>query len=212
MYVLKNQETLLGRGTWVESRRLRARSRTALPVTWSLGFYADGISFQVVSGWSFWLRVLPGGAHVTQGRWIPAGSTLGGHMDWHLLSPFDLSQIPLVGGGLLFPCSSPAPPVLRCLVQVVTVVPGPGRRGWQWSVFPLASLPYLKSILWSDCWCECLPLMTLKPSWDKSTRQILGTLMDDWPWSNTFILPFCIKTRVNFDEIRAERMLIQWIC
>ena len=53
-------------------------------------------------------------------------------MGWHLLSPSDLSQILLVGGGLLVPCSLPAPPVLRYLVHVLAVVPGPGRRGWWW--------------------------------------------------------------------------------
>ena len=38
----------------------------------SLGFYGYGISFQVVSGQSLWLRVLPGGAHLVQTRWMPA--------------------------------------------------------------------------------------------------------------------------------------------
>ena len=32
-------------------------------------------------------------------------------MDWHLLSPFDLSRILLVGGSLLVPHSLPGPPV-----------------------------------------------------------------------------------------------------
>ena len=36
-----------------------------------------------------------------------------GHMDWFLLSPFDLSQILLVGGSLLVPHSLPGPPVVR---------------------------------------------------------------------------------------------------
>ena len=43
----------------------------------SLGFHGDGISFQVVSGQSFWLRVLPGGAHVVQPRWMPERRILG---------------------------------------------------------------------------------------------------------------------------------------
>ena len=37
-------------------------------------------------------RVLSGGSCITQPRWIPARrilGELGGHMDWHLLSPFD---------------------------------------------------------------------------------------------------------------------------
>ena len=34
-------------------------------------------------------------------------------MDGRLLSPFDLSQILPVGGGLLVPCSLPGPPVVK---------------------------------------------------------------------------------------------------
>ena len=36
-----------------------------------------------------------------------------GHVDWRLLSPFDLSRILLVGGGLLVPCSLPGSPVVK---------------------------------------------------------------------------------------------------
>ena len=45
------------------------------------GFYGDGISFQIVSGQSFWLRVLPGGVYMFQPRWIPARKILGGWQD-----------------------------------------------------------------------------------------------------------------------------------
>ena len=51
-----------------------------------------------------------------------------GHMEWHLLSPFDLSWILVVGGSLLVPRSLPGPPVVRELMQVVTIRPGQGRR------------------------------------------------------------------------------------
>ena len=44
----------------------------------SLGFYGDGISFQVVLSQSFWLRVLPGGARLVQPRWMPERRILGG--------------------------------------------------------------------------------------------------------------------------------------
>ena len=44
----------------------------------SLGFYGDGISFRVVFSQLFWLRVLPGGAHLVQPRWMPARRILGG--------------------------------------------------------------------------------------------------------------------------------------
>ena len=43
-----------------------------------LPFYGDGISFRVVFGQPFWLRVLPGGAHLVQPRWMPEKRILGG--------------------------------------------------------------------------------------------------------------------------------------
>ena len=51
-HVLTKQEILLGKGTWVESSRVREPRRTALPHG-SLGFYGDGISFQIVFSQSF---------------------------------------------------------------------------------------------------------------------------------------------------------------
>ena len=50
-------------------------------------------------------------------------------------SLFDLSQILLVGGGLLVPCSLPGPPVIKQLMQMVTMVPGLGGR-FQSACFP----------------------------------------------------------------------------
>ena len=46
----------------------------------------------------------------------------------HVVSPFDLSRTLLVGGGLLVPCSLPGPPVVKQLIQMVTMVPGQGGR------------------------------------------------------------------------------------
>ena len=46
----------------------------------------------------------------------------------HVVSPFDLSQTLPVGGGLLVPCSLPGPPVIKQLMQMVTMVPGQGGR------------------------------------------------------------------------------------
>ena len=43
-----------------------------------------------------------------------------------VVSSFDLSQTLLVGGGLLVPCSLPGPPVIKQLMQMVTMVPGQG--------------------------------------------------------------------------------------
>ena len=51
----------------------------------------------------------------------------------HVVSPFDLSRTLLVGGGLLVPCSVPEPPVIKQLMQMVTMVPGQG--GWFQSVY-----------------------------------------------------------------------------
>ena len=44
----------------------------------------------------------------------------------HVVSPFDLSGTLLVGGGLLVPCSLAGPPVVKQLMQMVTMVPGQG--------------------------------------------------------------------------------------
>ena len=53
----------------------------------------------------------------------------------HAVSPFDLSRTLPVGGGLLVPCSLAGPPVVKQLMQMVTMVPGQG--GWFKSVcFP----------------------------------------------------------------------------
>ena len=42
------------------------------------------------------------------------------------VSPFYLSRTLPVGGGLLVPCSLPGPPVLKQLMQMVTMVPDQG--------------------------------------------------------------------------------------
>ena len=49
-------------------------------MAYNLGFYGDGISFWVFLSQSFWLRVLPGSAHLVQPRWMPERRILGG--DW----------------------------------------------------------------------------------------------------------------------------------
>ena len=45
-----------------------------------------------------------------------------------VVSPFDLSQTLPVGGGLLVLCSLPGPPVVKQLMQMVTMGPGQGGR------------------------------------------------------------------------------------
>ena len=46
----------------------------------------------------------------------------------HVVSPFDLSWTLPVGGSLLVLCSLPGPPVVKQLMQMVTMVPGQGGR------------------------------------------------------------------------------------
>ena len=53
----------------------------------------------------------------------------------HVVSPFELSQPLPVGGGLLVPCSLPGPPVIKRLMQMVTMVPGQAGR-FQSACFP----------------------------------------------------------------------------
>ena len=51
--VLTKQKTLLGRGIWAESSRVREPRRTALPLDRRLRFYGNEVSFRVVSGQCF---------------------------------------------------------------------------------------------------------------------------------------------------------------
>ena len=92
----------------------------------SLGFYGDGISFRVVfsqasDSESFLVvhALFSQDGCQREGFWEGVG---------HVVSPFDLSRTLLVGGGLLVPCSLPGPPVVKQLMQMVTVVPGQGGR------------------------------------------------------------------------------------
>ena len=47
-------------------------------------------------------------------------------MDGHVVSPLDLFRTLLVGGGLLVPYSLSGSPVIKQLMQMVTMVPGHG--------------------------------------------------------------------------------------
>ena len=92
----------------------------------TLGFYGDGISFQLsLANHSDSESFLVVHALFSQdgcqreGFWKVVGQ---------VASPFDLSRALLVGGGLLVPCSLPGPPVLKQLMQIVTMVPGQGGR------------------------------------------------------------------------------------
>ena len=49
-------------------------------------------------------------------------------VDGHAVSPFDLSRALPVGGGSLVPYSLSGSPVIKQLMQMVTIVPGQGGR------------------------------------------------------------------------------------
>ena len=70
--------------------------------------------------------VLTGGARLIQPRWMQREGFW--EVVIQVVSPFDLSQTLLIGGGLLVPCSLPGPPVVKQLMQMVTIVPGQGGR------------------------------------------------------------------------------------
>ena len=68
-----------GKGLLGEEQGVRGPRGTALPCGLQSQVYGDEMSFWVVSGQSFGLRVLPGGASIVQPRWVPARRILG---DW----------------------------------------------------------------------------------------------------------------------------------
>ena len=77
-HVLTKQKILLGKGTQVESSRVREPRRSALPQLTTLGFMVMGL----VSGLSLASHsdseFLPGGAHLVQPRRRPVRRILGG--------------------------------------------------------------------------------------------------------------------------------------
>ena len=97
------EKDFIGKGC-LEGEQQGKGTQEDCSTTWLevLGFMVMRFFFHVVFGWSLWLRVLPG-VHTLlnqdecqwEGFWEVVG---------HMASPFDLSQILLVGGGLLVPC------------------------------------------------------------------------------------------------------------
>ena len=77
----------------------------------SLANHSDSESFLVVH------TLFSQDGHQREGFWEVIGQ---------VVSPFDLSQTLLIGGGLLVPCFLPGPPVVKQLMQMVTMVPGQG--------------------------------------------------------------------------------------
>ena len=125
-HMLTKQEILLGKGTRMESSRVRETRELLFCVARSLRFYGDGISFQVVFGQSLYFRVFPGGARIAQPRWMLARGILERRRTRGVsFRPFPNSS---VGGGLLVPYSLSGSPVIKQLMQMVTMVPGQGGR------------------------------------------------------------------------------------
>ena len=115
--MLTKQEILLERAPRGEQEGKGTQENSS--VTWLAlsGFMVMGL----VSGLSL--------ANHSDSRVLPSGACL------VVVSPFDLSRTLPVGGGLLVPCSLPGPPVIKQLMQVVTMVPGQGGQ-FQSECFP----------------------------------------------------------------------------
>ena len=74
--MLIKQEILLGKGTWVESRRVREPGELLCRVARSLAFYGDGICFWVVFQPIILIQSLFWW-HTHQPRWMLARGILG---------------------------------------------------------------------------------------------------------------------------------------
>ena len=147
-HMLTQPKTLLGRGTQVESSRLRKPGGLLCHVAYSLRFYGNGASFQVISGQSSCLcpylvqfRPLLVAHHLSakmDSSVRVSGRCAGRILGWRLLPPFGLSQISqLVLFCFVFAaalCSLLGPPVVRQLRQVIINFPGQG--GQFWSMVP----------------------------------------------------------------------------
>ena len=124
--MLTKQEILLGKGTRVESSRVREPRRTALPCGSVLGFMVMGL----VSGLYLANRSDSESFLMVHALFSQDGCQREGFWEVvrHVVSPFDLSRTLPVGGGILVPCSLPGPPVVKQRMQMVTMVPGQGGR------------------------------------------------------------------------------------
>ena len=124
--MLTKQEILLGEGARVESQEGKGTQENR-SVTWLAvsGFMVMGL----VSGLFLANHSDTESFLVVHALFSQDGCQRG---FWEVVrqvgSPFDLSRTLLVGGGLLVPFSLPGPPVVKQLMQMVTIVPGQDRR------------------------------------------------------------------------------------
>ena len=125
-HVLTEQEISLGKGAWAESRRVREPRRTALPQLTILGFMVMGL----VSRLSLANHSDSESFLVVHTLFSQDGGQRGGFWEVvrHVVSLFDLSWTLPVGGSLLVLCFLPGLPVIKQLMQMVTMVPGQGGR------------------------------------------------------------------------------------
>ena len=136
-HLLTKQKTLLGSGPWEEISRVKEPRRTVLPsgsqspVRWEWGQFPGCLWPTVLSSpYLVWPRVLPGGSHTSQPRWIPEPRILGCRS-----SPPSSRRPPSPPGH-----SSGQHPVphqallLRQLMRAAVILPG--RGGWFPSVVP----------------------------------------------------------------------------
>ena len=122
--VLTKQETLLERAPGWRAGGQGNPGELLCRVARSLGFMVMGL----VSGWSL-------ANHSNSESFLVAHASLSqdgcwrggfGEVDGHVVSPFNLSRTLPVGGGLLVLCSLSGSPVIKQLMQMVTMVPGQG--------------------------------------------------------------------------------------
>ena len=135
--MLTKQEILLGKGTQVESRT--QKNCSASLADWLTEAVSSGLKVMgLVSGLSLANHSDSESFLVVHALFSQDGCQREGFWEvvGHVGSPFDLSCTLLVGGGLLAPCSLPGSPVLKQLIQMVTMVLD--QSGWfQSECFPL---------------------------------------------------------------------------
>ena len=131
---LSKQEILLGKGARAESSRVR-EPKANCSATWLTvsGFMVMGL----VSRLSLANHSDSESFLLVHALFSQDGCQRGGFWEviGHVVFPFDLSRTLPVGGGLLVPCSLPGPPVVKQLMQMVTMVPGQGGQ-FQSMCFP----------------------------------------------------------------------------
>lgn len=107
--MLTKQEHLLEKGRPGREQEGAGTQEDCAATGHSVRFRGDGDGCRVISGQSFWLRVLPRGtASVRMDSSEKDSGRLAEHMNWHLLSTFDLFWILLVGDGLFVSSSLPS--------------------------------------------------------------------------------------------------------